>query len=354
MERILIQNGRIFDGTAFFQGDVYIADGVVQSIAPNLCREAEVTFDAAGMTVLPGLVDVHMHMRGISSPAWCTDADTSCFPFGVTAAADASAMEGDRELLDSFRVKNGVFVITGTSGDRLVFDKALERLDRYASKVIGIKVCYDKTFNPALRDDSQLRQICSFAHSRGLPVAVHTAHTPIPMAQLLSVLESGDIATHVYHPGPNSAAEDDFACLLDARKRGVILDACICGNEHVDYAIFRDAIAAGAHPDVMGTDLADELVFTRGGRYGLTMCMSIARYLGMEETLVFRAVTSAAGKALRRPWGVLEEGCAADIAVLEWADAPMDITDKRGFRIQSDVGYRCRLTLSDGQIMYRE
>ena len=350
----MIKNGRIFDGTAFSQGDIYIADGIVQSITPNLCREAECTFDATGMTVLPGLVDVHMHMRGISSPGWCTDADTSCFPFGVTAAADASAMEGDRELLDSFRVKNGVFVIIGTGGERLVLDKAMERLDRYGDKVIGMKVCYDKTFDPALRDDSRLRQICSFAHSRGLPVAVHTAHTPIPMAQLLSVLEAGDIATHVYHPGPNSAAEDGFACLLEARKRGVILDACICANEHVDYEIFRDAIAAGAHPDVMGTDLADELVFTRGGWYGLTMCMSIARYLGMQEADVLRGVTSAAGRALSRPWGVLREGCIADIAVLEWGDAPMDITDKRGFRIQSDKGYRCRLTLSDGQVVYRQ
>ena len=88
---LLIQNGRFFDGTDFSQRDVLVRDGVVEQIAAEISVKADRVFDASGMTVLPGLVDVHMHMAGHSSPDWSVDPERGCFPFGVTAAADASA-----------------------------------------------------------------------------------------------------------------------------------------------------------------------------------------------------------------------------------------------------------------------
>lgn len=348
---LLIQNGRVFDGVDFSQRDILVRDGAVERITADIPVGADRVFDASGMTVLPGLVDVHMHMAGHSSPNWSVDPEQGCFPFGVTAAADASASRGDRGLMDSLQVKAGVFIITGTK-EPFSFDAALERLERYGSRVLGIKVCYDNKLNPDLTDEKKLMAICDFAHSRGLPLAVHTAHSPVPMDVLLSVLSAGDIATHVYHPGPNSADEDGFACLHKARQRGVWLDSCICGNEHVDFRIFREAVAAGAEPDLMGTDLAEEIAFTRGGRYGLGMCMTVARLLGMEEKNVFRAVTGNAGRALRRPWGLLKEGGPADLAVLQWCKEPMDLTDHSGNRIASEHGYRCRLTVANGKIVY--
>ena len=43
------------------------------------------------MTVCPGLVDIHAHMAGISDPVYATPAESSLFPFGITAAIEASA-----------------------------------------------------------------------------------------------------------------------------------------------------------------------------------------------------------------------------------------------------------------------
>lgn len=350
---LLIQNGRVFDGTDFSQRNILVRDGIVEQIAAATSVHADRIFDAAGMTVLPGLVDVHMHMAGHSSPGWSIEPARGCFPFGVTAAADASASRGSQSLMNSLPIKAGVFVITGTK-DPFSFDATLELLERYGSRVLGIKVCYDNKFNPALTDEKKLLSICRFAHSRGLPLAVHTAHSPVPMDVLLSALSAGDIATHVYHPGPNSAEEDGFACLHRARQRGIRLDSCICGNEHVDFRIFREAVAAGAEPDLMGTDLADQIAFTRGGRYGLTMCMTVARLMGMTEDSIFRAVTNNAGQALRRPWGSLKEGGPADLAVLRWCREPLDLTDHSGNRITSEYGYRCQLTVINGKIVYED
>ena len=350
---LLIRNARLFDGINFSQKDILIREGKVERIASDLPACADRVFNAAGMTALPGLVDVHVHMAGHSSPGWSIDPSRGAFPFGVTAAADASAFRGTCGMMESAPIKTGAFVITGTK-DPFSFEALLERLDRYGDRVLGVKVCYDTKFDPGLTDEKKLEAICAFVHSRGLPLLVHTTRSPIPMDVLLSMLAPGDIATHVYHPGPNSADADGFACLRKAKERGIWLDSCICANEHADFRIYREAVAAGAEPDLIGTDMADEIAFTRGGRYGLTMCMTVARLMGMEEEKVFRAVTSNAGRALRRPWGILKEGGAADIALLQWCTEPLDLTDHSGNRIASDFGYRCRLTVTDGRIVYED
>lgn len=61
----LISNGTIYDGLggSGFQGDVFIQDGVIVSINPtqeNLPEGYEV-FDATGLWVCPGFIDIHTH-----------------------------------------------------------------------------------------------------------------------------------------------------------------------------------------------------------------------------------------------------------------------------------------------------
>ena len=79
------------------------------------------------------------------------------------------------------------------------------------------------------------------------------------------------------------------------------------------------------------------------------------RYMGMCEEDILRAVTSAPAKALGKEdeWGYLEVGRTADIAVLDHTDEGFDLTDKAGNHIGSQKGYRCVLTVSDGQVVYR-
>ena len=346
---LLIKNGRVFDGLRFIEGDLLIRDGILAAIG-KVPVSADRVFDAAGMTVLPGLVDVHLHMQGVSSPAWWIDPAVGCHRFGVTAAADASASRGDRPLLDTFPVENGVFVIVGTK-EPVDFTIAQERLDRYGDRVLGIKVIYDQKANPALEDEKILERICAFARRRQLPVLVHVANSPVSLERIFRCLSAGDIATHVFCGGTFNAALDDFACLKNAQARGIYLDSCICGGEHVDLTLYAEAIRAGVYPDLMGTDLAQEIA-SRSGGYGLTVCMTLARVLGMPEEHIFRAVTGNAGKALNRPWGLLREGKPADLAVLEWTDAPMELSDRRGNQVTSKESYRCRLTVKAGKILY--
>ncbi|MEG0774175.1 dihydroorotase [Clostridium sp.] len=59
---LCIKNGRVVDWSGSFKGDIYIKDGVIAEIGENLNKQCEV-IDAAGLTVMPGFVDLHVHFR---------------------------------------------------------------------------------------------------------------------------------------------------------------------------------------------------------------------------------------------------------------------------------------------------
>lgn len=354
MAGILIKNGRVWDGNCFLYSDILTDGNKIAQIAPQISEDAAYIYDATGKIVSAGLVDIHVHIRGISSEKFGIHGEMSCFPFGVTAAADAGARHGDEALLDSFMLKNVVFVPVDFKNNCADFTKAEKKLLEYGDKAIGLKIYFD-TATSQVWDITPLRQTCEFARARGLRVMVHCSNQPVKMAQLLDELEAGDILTHAFHGGKNTAAEDGFESLRQAQKRGVIIDAGFAGHIHTDFGVFRQAVQRGVLPDTVSTDVTSRSAYTRGGRFGMTMCMSMAKTAGMQEEDIFRAVTSSAAKVLGKEnqWGALAVGRTADIAVLDYTDEGFDLTDKAGNRLCDTKGYRCVLTVSDGQIVYK-
>lgn len=66
MKRLLIRNGRVVDPSqGLDQGmDVLIEDGVIASVSERLKVPAKTkVFDAAGLVVAPGFIDLHAHLR---------------------------------------------------------------------------------------------------------------------------------------------------------------------------------------------------------------------------------------------------------------------------------------------------
>ena len=169
-------------------------------------------------------------------------------------------------------------------------------------------------------------------------------------------MSKGDILTHAYHGGKNNVSEDHFACIREAKQRGVIIDAGLAGHVHTDFDVLKQAIASGNEPDVISTDITRWSAYKRGGRYGMTMCLSICRALGMREESIFRAVTSKPAMAfgMEGEWGYLKEGRCADIAVFDYTDESFHLSDKAGNQVSSPQGYRCVLTISDGQVVFRD
>src|SRR5271165_6018253 len=62
---IVIKNGRVIDPASQTDrvADVLIVDGRIAGVAPNLASPKAEVFDATGLIVAPGFIDMHVHLR---------------------------------------------------------------------------------------------------------------------------------------------------------------------------------------------------------------------------------------------------------------------------------------------------
>ncbi len=62
---LMIKGGRVLDPATETDkiADVYVEDGIVKKIGTKLKDEARQTIDATGMYVMPGFIDMHVHLR---------------------------------------------------------------------------------------------------------------------------------------------------------------------------------------------------------------------------------------------------------------------------------------------------
>lgn len=347
----MIKNGKVWDGERFLYSDILTDNGLIHSIEPDIKEDAEYIYDATGQVVSPGLVDIHTHMLG----GFGINAEMSCIPFGVTAAADAFAKPDSKDKYDNFLVKNKVFISADFKDNKAELDETIKLLEYYGEKAAGIKVYFD-TFISDVRDIKPLEEVCNYTKNNNLIVMVHTSNSPAGMSEIIATLNKGDIITHAYHGGVNNASCDDFECFKIAKEKEIIIDAGFAGNVHTDFGVFENAINNGYLPDTISTDITKFSAYKRGGRYGMTMCMSIAQTLGMNEEDVFRCVTSAPAKALNKEneWGYLKTGRCADISVFAHSDEQFSLTDGAGNTVGNTKNYRCFLTVADGEIVYKD
>ena len=88
----------------------------------------------------------------------------------------------------------------------------------------------------------------------------------------------------------------------------------------------------------------------------MTAMMTLARECGQSEESIFKAITSTPANLFGKgaEWGYLREGRIADIAVISYEDEPFDLTDCYGNRAIWQQGYRCKMTIQGGEIIWKD
>ena len=230
-EAFLVRGAHVFDGThAAESTDVLVRDGKIAAVGKTLDAGDAKVIDAAGKTLLPGLIDCHVH---ILSPAVLRQASA----FGVTTELDmfmsvALAKElragGDAHNFAraDFRTAGTLATAPGGHGtqygvsiDTLTSPEQAEKFvaNRVAEGSDYIKIIYDDgktagmTFGKLSRDT--MAAVVAAAHAQGKLAVVHV----MDQQSAREAIEAGaDGFAHVFVDQP---ADDGLIAL--AKKRGV-------------------------------------------------------------------------------------------------------------------------------------
>ena len=353
-----ITDVRVFDGERLLDGrhDVSVEGATISTVSPAGSAAGSATggaaargerVDGAGGTLLPGLVDAHVHLRGVedlhvlASSGVTTALDMGSWPPSLIAELRAAGST-DVRATGAGAVGPGSLQarIPGRPSDSVVTDPDDGR--RFVAARLGegtdfIKVIVDPP-GAGGPDRATLEAIVAAAHEAGRIVVAHAAASgAVAMAQAAGV----DVLTHA----PLDAAMDD-AGVAEALRRGrtsvptlTMMEAVAAAAPRpgLDYAHARETVAAlhaAGVPIVLGTDANQSPGVPANVPYGESAHHELELLVGAGLSPV-EALRSATSRAADRfglaDRGRVAPGLRADLLLVE-GDPVSDITASRGVR----------------------
>jgi dihydroorotase len=357
---LLIKGGEVLDPSQKLRGvrDVGIRFGVVEAIESSIPAERALrVLDAAGRLVTPGLIDLHSHVYPYGSAIGIPADELVPYQGSTTvvSAGDAGANNFAglrRHMVAQTRSRIFAFVHIANNGlsgfpvpelfniDYADPALAARALAENADIVIGVKVRMSENVinQHGLEPLKRAIAACELSGTKGKVMAhIGGVQSRELMSQILDTLRAGDILTHCYSGAPNNAGQGTnivqdgklLPAALSAKKRGVHFDIGHGGGSF-DYTVAEAAIAQGAGPDSISSDIHVFSGNTPGMPY-LTWVMS--KFLNMGFTLeqVVTMATANPARVINRipKLGTLQIGAPADASILEVVNGPVKFVDTR-------------------------
>jgi len=368
---LLVKGGEVLDPSQNLRArrDIGIRWGVIEAVEPDIPADRALrVLNVGGKLVTPGLVDLHAHVYpygsaiGIPADELLTfQATTTMVSAGDAGANNFAAFR--RFVVGQTRTRLYAFVHIANMGltpfpvaelyniDYAVVDACAKTVAENSDIAIGVKVRMSENII-AKNGIEPLRRSIEAATKAGggARVMCHIGgvETPKLMSDILDMLRPGDILTHAYSGLPNDAGAftnivQDGRLLPAARaakQRGVVFDVGHGGGSF-DYTVAEAAIAAGATPDTISSDIHVFSGNTPGMPY-LTWVMSKFLNMGFSlEQVVAMATVNPARIINRLPkLGTLQVGAPGDVSVLELVEGPVEFVDTRDNKRQGKVQLR--------------
>jgi dihydroorotase len=332
---LLLRGGRVVDPANGIDGpmDVAVAGGRIAAVAANIpAAQARRVIDVSGKFVVPGLVDLHVHVFGYEGKL---DPDETSLPAGATTVVDAGG-SGWRTFDEFHRTvmahsKTRVLALVNIVGKGMVgepYESDTEDMDPAKTAevilanpdvIVGIKTAHYA--KPGWTAIDRAVEAGRRAH---VPVMVDDkifTNSERTMAEeLLQHLRPGDIHTHMYNDRQveliNRFTGKVQPWMMEARKRGVLFDVGHGGGSFL-WPVATRAMAQGFVPDTISTDLHTGSVAIQQSTMPNVMSKLMLLGMSLGDVLV-RSTVNPAKEIGRFPEvGTLGVGKTADIAVLE-------------------------------------
>lgn len=348
--------------------DVGVTGNRITAVAAHIAdAQARKLVDVSGMIVVPGLVDLHMHVFGYEG---AIGADDAALPAGTTTIVDAGG-SGWRTF-DEFRrtviahSATRVLALLNIVGAGMVgepYESNVDDMDPAATSaailrnrdvIVGIKTAHFAKPGWAAID-----RAVEAGRRANVPVMVDdkifTNSQRTTAEELLKHLRPGDIHTHMYNDRQMELI-DRFTgkvqpWMIEARKRGVLFDVGHGGGSFL-WPVATKAVQQGFLPDTISTDLHSSSILMQ--QSDMPNVMSKMMLLGMSlEDVVLRSTVNPAKEIGRYPEiGTLGAGKIADIAVLEDQSGVFAFKDAWPAKKLGSHRLQCVLTIRDGKVVY--
>ena len=359
MYDLIIRNGTLVDPAQGIntQKDIALTGGRVSAVIdPGSGVAAKHTLDVRGLYVLPGLIDLHVHVfSGVSH--YGIDVDPTCLARGVTTVLDAGSsgaltFPGFRKfIIDVSQTRLyallNISAMGMVSGSETIpplgeledlrysnVETAVRMIEENRDRILGVKVRLSNFLAADGKNELQaLLRAREAAEAVRLPLMVHSPLSSIPTERILDELRPGDILTHCVHGhGAGGIMSDDLKVLPAVRKKveqGLRLDVGH-GRGSFTFRVARATLEQGVVPGTISSDL--HTYNLHGPVFDLVTTMDKFLHIGMELYEVVRRVTSTPAEVLDMPEeiGTLKPGAYADIVVLEMQEGEFDLTDTFG------------------------
>ena len=372
---LLIKHGHVIDPKNNIDAlkDIALANGKIAKVDSDIpSAQSKKTIDAAGLYVVPGLIDMHTHVF-VGSKAdkfadgiFSVSPDDFTFKSGVTTVVDAGT-SGWRnfplfkeQVIDKSQTRVLAFVNivgSGMSGKPLQedindmnADSAALVAEKYKDIIVGIKIGHYEGSDWAPFDKA-----LEAGKKSNTPLFVECHLPQYSLEAQLQKMRSGDIITHSYEQVPERMPVVDEEgkvrpFVLAAQKKGVLFDV---GHGGAGFW-FSQAVPAfhqGLAPNSFGSDL--HRFSMNAGMKSMLNIMSKYMAIGMSlKDAVIRATWNPAKSIKRQDLGNLSEGAVGDITVLSVQNGKFGFVDAGGNRLEGNQKLEAELTIRAGKIVW--
>ena len=368
---LVLKGGYVIDPAENIDGvmDVAVAGNRIAAVGQNLkVSPGGKTIDVSGRYVVPGLIDLHMHVFGYEG---AIAPDDSALPAGTTTIVDAGGsgwrtFPKFRETVIS-RATTRVLALLNIVGAGMVGEpaesntadmepeKTADMIRRNRDVIAGIKTAHFTG-----KGWTAIDRAVAAGRLADVPVMVDdkifTNSGRTTREKLLDHLRPGDIHTHMYNDRQLELI-DRFTgkvqpYMLEARRRGVLFDLGHGGGSFL-WPVASKATEQGFYPDTISTDLHAESILRQ--QSDLPNCMSKMMLLGMSLPEAVMRATVTPAKAIKRypELGTLAPGRDADIAVLELETGVFAFKDAWPAKRMGTKRLECVMTVRDGKVVYQ-